>query len=67
MIPVTMIFHCFSQQLYQRRKKYLKNIDETRRWIEITEQYMTEETESEGGEEVRQHKLLWRSEGEIMI
>lgn len=34
-----------------------------RLWREINEHYMTEETESEGGENIRRHKLPWRSQG----
>ncbi|CAI8019518.1 hypothetical protein GBAR_LOCUS11729 [Geodia barretti] len=46
--------------LYERRKRVLKKEKKRERWTAIDFKYMTEE--SDGEEQVRQHKLPWRSE-----
>ena len=43
----------------------LKKEKERERWAAIDFQYMTEE--SAGEEQVRQHKLPWRSEGRLVL
>ena len=54
----------FVLQLYERRKRVLKKDKERERWEAIGYEYMTEE--SDGGEQVRQRKLTWRSEGRLV-
>ena len=49
--------------MYERRKKFLKNEEEVKRWSEINECYMTEESDSDSGQNVYRHKLSWRSNG----
>ena len=46
-------------QLYDRRKKVLKKEGELKKWKEIDFKYMTDESD---GDEVKQHKLTWRSD-----
>ena len=48
-----------SLQLYERRKKVLKSEKETKLWKSIDYNFMTEE--SDGGDDIRQHSLPWRS------
>ena len=49
-------------QLYDRRKKSLKRKEEEK-WGQIDCNYMTEESGDEDGDVIRQHKLVWHSEG----
>ena len=51
-------------QLYDRRKKYLRNDKEKEKWKEIDHRFMTEESDVDE-EAVAQHKLPWRSESEF--
>ena len=48
-------------QLYDRRKKYLRNDKEREKWKEIDHRFMTEESDVDEVA-VAQHKLPWRSE-----
>ena len=48
--------HVLLLQLYERRKKHLKD-DEKERWASVNANYITEESEAEDGETVRQHHL----------
>lgn len=57
--------HVLLLQLYERRKKHLKD-DEKERWASVNANYMTEESQAEDGETVRQHHLTWRSQGTHM-
>ena len=51
-------------QLYDRRIKYVKTEDEHKKFSEINESYMTEESSSESDNEVvKRHKHQWRSNG----
>lgn len=50
-------------QLYDRRRRYLKNEEERGKWSTIDYNYMTDESASETEDVIRQHKLIWRSEG----
>jgi len=43
--------------------KFVKTDDESSKWSQIDDQYMTEESESEGEDNIRRHKLPWRSTG----
>ena len=43
----------------------MKKEKERERWTAIDFEYMTEE--SDGEEQVRQHKLPWRSEGRLVV
>lgn len=43
--------------------KFTKKAKESNKWGQINEHYMTEESESDGGETIRCHKLPWRSAG----
>lgn len=53
-------------QLYERRKKVLKTAKEKKKFQQIDYQYMTEESMSEGDNDVvRTHKLPWRSDSKI--
>ena len=52
-------------QLYQRRKKYLKE-NEKEVWETINENYMTEESDGSSGESFRQHSLTWRSDSMLI-
>ena len=56
------------QQLYERRMKFVKNEEENKKFCEIDESYMTDESASDscGSEVVRRHKHLWRSDGNHM-
>lgn len=47
-------------QLYDRRKKHLRNEKERERWMQIDYRYMTEESDMDE-DKVGQHKLPWRS------
>ena len=50
-------------QLYERRKKVLKSEKETKLWKSIDYNFMTEE--SDGGDDIRQHSLPWRSDDKV--
>lgn len=50
-------------QLYDRRVKYVKSEDESKKLTEIDETYMTEESSSESENVVKRHQLTWRSDG----
>lgn len=51
-------------QLYDRRIKYVKTEDEHKKFSEINESYMTEESSSESDNEVvKRHQHQWRSNG----
>ena len=52
-----------SLQLYERRQKVLKSEKERKLWESIDYNFMTEE--SDGGDDIRQHSLPWRSEGTV--
>ena len=58
-----MLIIVLSLQLYERRKKVLKSEKETKLWKSIDYNFMTEE--SDGGDDIRQHSLLWRSDDEV--
>lgn len=49
--------------LYDRRIKYVKSEDESKKLTEIDETYMTEESSSESENVVKRHQLTWRSDG----
>lgn len=44
-----------------RRKKFVRD-SEARYWEHVTPALMTEESDSENGEKIVTHQLLWRSE-----
>lgn len=48
--------------------KFVKNEEENKKFCEIDESYMTDESASDscGSEVVRRHKHLWRSDGNHM-
>lgn len=52
-------------KLYERRMKFVKNGEESKKFAEINESYMTDESMSDscGSDVVRRHKHPWRSEG----
>ena len=52
-----------SLQLYERRRKVLKSEKETKLWKSIDYNFMTEE--SDGGDDIRQHSLPWRSDDKV--
>ena len=54
-------------QLYQSRKKYLRAPKEERRCLEISFEFMTEESEASDGERINKHSLPWRSESTSCI
>ena len=60
MFVVTHVVLTFAQ-LYDRRKKHLRNEKEREKWKEIDYRFMTEESDVDE-EAVAQHKLPWRSE-----
>ena len=59
---VYIISYTVTFQLYDRRKKCLKS-REKEKWSLIDYNYMTEESGDEDSDVIRQHKLVWRSEG----
>ena len=58
-----MLIIVLSLQLYERRKKVLKSEKETKLWKSIDYNFMTEE--SDGGDDIRQHSLPWRSDDKV--
>lgn len=54
-------------QLYDRRIKYAKREEERRKFAEIDESYMTEESSSESENVVKRHQLQWRSDGKTTV
>ena len=52
-------------KLYKRRAKVLLNAKERKRWAEINECYITEESEDEESGNIRQHHLPWESDGKL--
>ena len=46
-------------QLYERRMKYVKSEDEGKKFAEIDDSYMTEESSSESDNIVNRHKHKW--------
>lgn len=52
-------------QLYERRMKYVKTEDERKKFADIDESYMTEESSSES-ESVNRHQHQWRSDGKTI-
>ena len=60
-----MIFYCAMIQLYNRRMK-LCSEKELKRWQQISEHYMTEESDNEEGG-FSMHKPRWRSNSNGII
>lgn len=52
------------QRAYDRRQKFVRET-ELRYWNHVTAGCMTEESDSENGEKIVTHQLLWRSECEF--
>ena len=51
-------------QLYKRRIKYVKTVEEGKRFGESDESYMTEESPNESDcDVVARHELQWQSNG----
>ena len=58
-----MLIIVLSLQLYERRKKVLKSEKETKLWKSIDYNFMT--GESDGGDDIRQRSLPWRSDDKV--
>ena len=56
----------FLTQLYERRMKYVKSEDEGKKFAEIDDSYMTEESSFESDNVVHRHKHQWRSNGKMV-
>ena len=52
-------------KLYKHRAKVLLNAKERKRWAEINECYMTEESEDEESGNIRQHHVPLESDGKL--
>ena len=52
-------------QLYDCRKKHLRNEKERERWMQIDYRYMTEESDMDE-DKVGQYKLPWRSNSNVI-
>ena len=60
-----LVLYIICTQLYERRKKMLRNTKEKERFQNIDYSFMTEESMSKSDDIVRKHKLPWHSEGEV--
>ena len=58
-----MLIIVISLQLYERRKKVFKSEKETKLWKSIVYNFVMEE--SDGGGNIRQHSLPWRSDDKV--
>ena len=58
LLPKVIVF----TQLYNARKKHLKNSGEEKLWNEINWEFMSEESEVDGNT-IRKHSLQFQSDG----
>ena len=53
-------------QLYHRRFKAVQTEEERSAWLELSECYMTEESDDEAEGVVRRHQLPWASDSKLL-